>query len=194
MVDNRNIITFGIPLVVFETFLSISNSKVAVHYDNEVYDINIDIQKANEYYNKFYTSQIIDNIVIDDNLHFIPIYFDIDNNYVLLVTEAEELGLVSNMESNILYFDAGNGEEKAELIYLSRNYIENQLLDNNGFTIPTMFGSVYFSIDYLVIVLSNSKLDDIDKLPFLINKDGKILGVLIEPKFEENTNLELLKI
>jgi hypothetical protein len=87
--EDKNIIPFGIPLIVFETFLNGYYGNVEVEYDNKVYEISIDIQKANEYYDKFYTSQIIDDIVIDDNSHFIPIYFDIDRNYVLPVTEAE---------------------------------------------------------------------------------------------------------
>jgi len=192
--DETNIVPLGIPLELFEEFLSDGVAKMEIAYGDEIFDLDIDNDLLIDYYNKFYLLELSNECEIIDGNHYIPIYVNMETKNVLSILELEKSKSIFKTTSNIVYFDFGNGEEITEIINFPKKVIENSLFNQTGFTINCSFGSVYFSITYMSLVLSNQEIGENKNIPFLIRKDCSIAGVLNEPKMEVGAQVELIKI
>ena len=190
----ENIVTIGVPLSLFEVVMESPFMDIDVFNGDETFTLKIDSFSLAEYYRTFYTDNIESGSPLNEDNMFIPLYIDVKDKKLLNPKEAKDIGFLQKVESNIVYFDLGNGEEKTEILNIKRSDIEDYLFDNKGITINTFSGSVYFSVDYLSIVLSNKKFENIDSFPFLINDKAEILGVLWEPDFDGNSEIQLIKI
>lgn len=192
--SNEQVISFGIPLVLFEYFLQSGYGELDIEYDNDYFNITLNSDILNDYYNTFYISQISNESLVNDENFHIPIFVDKEKKEVLSILEAKKNGAISNLNSNIAYFQFEEGEEKTEILEFSREYLENSIMDQAGFSINTSFGSVYFSVDYITIVLSKKEFQNFENFPFLIREDSSIFGVLVEANLEEGNSVELIKI